>query len=165
MNTAVSNDNSRGHGCSNEWVARREPRPRGVHSLATHARVVRVERKQHAAAQEPCCSRTLALRNDIWVPSIGACRSALCNTTVRDILEPPGACTNHHVATPLPTVRGDTACGPGPTRGGIGNARGTLHACYWNSLLGALTQASILTAAHADTSQLKSKARMVADVV
>ena len=43
--------------------------------------------------------------------------------------------------------------------------RGTLHACYWNSLLGALTQALILTAAHADTSQLKSKARMVADVV
>ena len=119
------------------------PRPRGVHSLATHARVVRVERKQHAAAQEPCCGRTLALRNDIWVPSIGACRSALCNTTVRDILEPPGACTNHHVATPLPTVRGDTACGPGPTCGEIGNARGTLHACYWNSLLGALTQALI----------------------
>jgi len=132
------------------------PRPRGVHSLATHARVVRVERKQHAAAQEPCCSRTLALRNDIWVPSIGACRSALCNIIVCDILEPPGACTNHHVATPLPTVRGDTACGPGPTCGGIGNARGTLHACYWNSLLGALTQAPILTAAHADTSQLKS---------
>ena len=43
--------------------------------------------------------------------------------------------------------------------------RGTLHACYWNSLLGALTQALILTAAHADTSQLKSKARKVADVV
>ena len=162
---AVSNTNSRGHGCSNEWVAGRVPRPRGVHSLATHARVVRVERKQHAAAQEPCCSRTLALRNDIWVPSIGACRSALCNIIVCDILEPPGACTNHHVATPLPTVRGDTACGPGPTCGGIGNARGTLHACYWNSLLGALTQAPILTAAHADTSQFKSKARKVADVV
>ena len=86
---AVSNDNSRGHGCSNEWVTGRVPRPRGVHSLATRARVVRVKRKQHAAARESCCGRTLALRNDIWVPSIGACRSVYDNTTVRDILEPP----------------------------------------------------------------------------
>ena len=86
---AVSNDNSRGHGCSNEWVAGRVPRPRGVRSLATRARVVRVKRKQHAAAQEPCCGRTLALRNDIWVPSIRACRSIYDNTTVCDILEPP----------------------------------------------------------------------------
>ena len=89
MNTAVSNDNSRGHGCSNEWVAGRVPRPRGVRSLATRARVVRVKRKQHAAAQESCCGRTLALRNDIWVPSIRACRSVYDNTIVRDILEPP----------------------------------------------------------------------------
>ena len=86
---AVSNDNSRGHGCSNEWVAGRVPRPRGVHSLATRARVVRVKRKQHAAARESCCGRTLALRNDIWVPSIRACRSVHDNTIVRDILEPP----------------------------------------------------------------------------
>ena len=40
-------------------------------------------------AQEPCYSRTLALRNDIWVPSIRACRSIYDNTTVCDILEPP----------------------------------------------------------------------------
>ena len=86
---AVSNDNSRGHGCSNEWVAGRVPRPRGVHSPATRARVVRVKRKQHVAAQESCCSRTPALRNDIWVPSIRACRSVHDNTIVRDILEPP----------------------------------------------------------------------------
>ena len=30
---------------------------------------------------------------------------------------------------------------PGPTCGGVALRRGTLHACYWNSLLGALTQA------------------------
>ena len=40
-------------------------------------------------AQEPCYNRTLALRNDIWVPSIRACRSIYDNTTVCDILEPP----------------------------------------------------------------------------
>ena len=40
-------------------------------------------------AQEPCYNRTLALRNDIWVPSIRACRSVHDNTIVRDILEPP----------------------------------------------------------------------------
>ena len=92
----------------------------------------------------------------------------MCNTTVRDILEPPWACTTHHVATPLPTVGGDTACWPGPTCGGVGNARGTLHACYWNSLLGALTQALIPTVAHADTSLFTFEvglARKVADVV
>ena len=62
---------------------------RGVRSLATRARVVRVKRKQHAVAQEPCYSRTLALRNDIWVPSTRACRSIYDNTIVCDILEPP----------------------------------------------------------------------------
>ena len=116
-------------------------------------------------AQEPCYNRTLALRNDIWVPSIRACRSIYDNTTVCDILEPP--------THALPTTWRHTAKQGGGTRP-AGRAppvegeplrRGTLHACYWNSLLGALTQASILTAAHADTSPLKSKARMVADVV
>ena len=117
--------------------------------------------EQHAVAQEPCCSRTLALRNDIWVPSIGACRSIYDNTIVCDILEPP--------THALPTTWRHTAKQGGGARAppveGEPLRRGTLHACYWNSLLGALTQASILTAAHADTSQLKSKARMVADVV
>ena len=60
---------------------------------------------------------------------------------------------------------GTKACGPGLTCGGAALRGGTLHACYWNSLLGALTQALILTAAHADTSQFKSEARKVADVV
>ena len=48
-----------------------------------------MKRGQHAVAQEPCYNRTLALRNDIWVPSIGACRSIYDNTIVCDILEPP----------------------------------------------------------------------------
>ena len=116
-------------------------------------------------AQEPCYNRTLALRNDIWVPSIGACRSICDNTIVCDILEPP----THALPT---TWRHTAKWGGGPRPAGRASPvagqplrRGTLHACYWNSLLGALTQALILTAAHADTSQFKSKARMVADVV
>ena len=153
MNTAVSNDNSRGHGCSNEWAAGRVPRPRGVHSLATRARVVRVKRKQHAVAQEPCCGRTLALRNDIWVLSIGACRSVYDNTIVHDILEPPTHALpttwRHHCQLGA----GIRPAGQDPPVEGQPLQRGTLHACYWNSLLGALTQALILTAA---TSQLKS---------
>ena len=119
----------------------------------------------HGDAGEPCCSRTLALRNDIWVPSIGACRSIYDNTIVCDILEPP----THALPT---TWRHTAKWGGGPRPAGRASPvegqplrRGTLHACYWNSLLGALTQALILTAAHADTSQFKSEARKVADVV
>ena len=68
-------------------------------------------------AQEPCYNRTLALRNDIWVPSIRACRSIYDNTTVCDILEPP---THALPTTWRHTAKrgGDTACGPGLTCGG-----------------------------------------------
>ena len=51
-----------------------------------------------------------------------------------------------------------------PWRGGLAE-RDASCMLHRNSLLGALTQAPIPTAAHADTSQFKSKARKVADVV
>ena len=99
----------------------------------------------------------------LWVPSIGACRSIYdckCSprkgNTVCDILEPP----THALPT---TWRHTAKWGGGPRPAGRASPvegqplrRGTLHACYWNSLLGALTQALIPTAAHADTSLLKS---------
>ena len=68
-------------------------------------------------AQEPCYSRTLALRNDIWVPSIRACRSIYDSTIVCDILEPP---THALPTTWRHTAKwgGDTARGPGLTCGG-----------------------------------------------
>ena len=86
---AVSNDNSRGHGCSNEWVAGRVPRPRGVRSLARRARVVLVG---HAGAYMTTPSSAI-----FWSRPRMRC--------------PPHGDT-------LPNGGGDTARGPGLTCGG-----------------------------------------------
>ena len=110
---------------------------RGVRSLATRARVVRAKRGQHVGRNmSRATTESLALRNDKWVPSIRACRSVYDNTTVRDILEPTTQAL--------------------PNRGGVALRRERFMHVYWNSLLGALMQAPNRTAAHADTSQLKS---------